>query len=240
MFFEPPAAGSEPARRRPPDVPAWCGPPELERGSVVAVERVVARSENVVIVLPTIRAFGTGCLFAVEVVCRQGTLSADDWWDLRASGHPGTPLRSRGGDRLPAKLLRLGVRYAGGAKATTVEDPGMAHLSSADPPAGPVLSWVPGGGGGGSPRRRSLRVRPLRAVAVAAAAGGEVHVRRGMAVRRHRSDDGRARRRGHRVGSATLGPLLAGATARPVAPDLAVRVRGFAGQVRGCRSPGGC
>jgi len=149
MFFEPPAAGSEPARRRPPDVPAWCGPPELELGSVVAVERVVARSENVVIVLPTIRAFGTGCLFAVEVVCRQGTLSADDWWDLRASGHPGTPLRSRGGDRLPAKLLRWGGRYAGGAKATTVEDPGMAHLSSADPPAGPVLSWVPGGGGGG-------------------------------------------------------------------------------------------
>jgi hypothetical protein len=47
-------------------------------------------------------------------------LSEDDWWDLHSSAH----IRShelRGGAPLPRKLLRLGVRYADGRKATTIE-----------------------------------------------------------------------------------------------------------------------
>jgi hypothetical protein len=149
MFFEPPPIGPEPAEPDRPEVPPWSLPPELELGAVVAVERIVARSENVVIVLPTIRAFGSGCMFNVEVVSRQGTLSADAWWDLMMSG-PINPLPSRAGGPLPDKLLRLGVRYASGAKATTVERV-RPESASAEPP-GPVLSWHPGGGGGG--RRR--------------------------------------------------------------------------------------
>ena len=47
----------------------------------------------------------------VEIVSRQGALSEDDWWDLHLSVHGGL-LGSRGGARLPDKLLRLGVRYA--------------------------------------------------------------------------------------------------------------------------------
>lgn len=78
-------------------------------------------------------------------VGRQGTLSPDEWWDLQMSGHPAHPLRSRGGDRLPDKLLRLGVRYSDGAKATTVERHGLARPPLADPPVGPVLSWIPAG-----------------------------------------------------------------------------------------------
>ena len=77
MFFEPPPAERDPVGRSRPDAPSWSNPPELELGSVLAVERIVARSSNVVIVLPTIRAFGTGCLLNIEVVGRQGALSAD-------------------------------------------------------------------------------------------------------------------------------------------------------------------
>lgn len=86
-------------------------------------------------------------------VGRQGTLSPDEWWDLQMSGHPAHPLRSRGGDRLPDKLLRLGVRYSDGAKATTVERHGLARPPLADPPVGPVLSWIPGCGCGHCRRR---------------------------------------------------------------------------------------
>jgi hypothetical protein len=119
-------------------------PPELELGAVVPLERIVARSSNAVIVLPTIRAFRSGCRLDLEVVSRQGALPADEWRHLRRSGLPIEESRSRRGDGLPDSLLRLGVRYASGAKATTV-----GRGEPADPPAGPMLSWVPGSSGGG-------------------------------------------------------------------------------------------
>ena len=113
---------------------------------MLAVERMVARSANVVVRLPVIRAFRTGCMFDVEIVSRQGALSEDDWWDLQRSVHGGL-LGSRGGARLPDKLLRLGVRYADGTKATTIEQYRRRTPASADPPAGPLLSWSPGSSG---------------------------------------------------------------------------------------------
>jgi hypothetical protein len=145
MFFEPPTAEPEHVDRRGPDVPPWDAPPVLEVGSVVAVERIVARSANVVVVVPTIRVFETGCLFNVEVVGRQDTLSPDEWWDLGMSAHPIHEVRP-GADRLPDRLLRFGVRYANGARATTL---GLARPPATDPPTGPVLSWQPSGSGGG-------------------------------------------------------------------------------------------
>jgi hypothetical protein len=113
MFFEPVPAGEVTATEgfRLPERPLWSGPPPLETGAVLAVEQTVARSPNVVLRLPTIRAFRTGCMLDVEVASRQGGLSEDDWWDLHSSAH----VRShqvRGGAALPRKLLRLGVRYA--------------------------------------------------------------------------------------------------------------------------------
>jgi hypothetical protein len=146
MFFEPLPAGEEWAPRRLPERPPWSGPPALETGAVLAVEQMVARSPNVVVRLPVIRAFRAGCMLDVEVVSRQGTLSGDDWWDLHLSVHGG-PLGSYGGPRLPDKLLRLGVRYADGTKATTIEQHRRRTPASADPPAGPLLSWSPGSSG---------------------------------------------------------------------------------------------
>lgn len=105
--------------------------------------RVVARSEHVAVFLPAIRAFSTGCMLEVEIVTRQAGLPEDEWWDLRLSVHRG--YRGFQGPRLPDKLLRLGVRFPDGGKATTL-DRGRDGRGD-EPPAGPVLSWWPGSSG---------------------------------------------------------------------------------------------
>src|SRR5689334_23749254 len=124
MFFEPLPEGEVTATGgfRLPEGPLWSGPPPLETGAVLPVEKTLSRSPNVVLRLPTIRAFSTGCMLDVEVVSRQGELSEDDWWDLHSSAHI-LSRQLRGGAPLPRKLLRLGVRYGDGRKATTIEQP---------------------------------------------------------------------------------------------------------------------
>jgi hypothetical protein len=146
MFFEPLPASEQAAPAELPEPPPWSAPPALETGAVLAVEQTVARSANVVVRLPTIRAFPTGCMFDVEVVSRQGTLSEDDWWDLHAAVFGGLH-RSRASTPLPAKLLRLGVRFADGTKATTIDQHRCRTRASDQPPAGPLLSWSPGSSG---------------------------------------------------------------------------------------------
>ncbi len=165
MFFEPLPAGVETLLAELPESPPWSGPPVLEAGAVLAVDHTVARSANVVLRLPTIRAFRAGCLLDVDVVTRQGELSDDDWWLLRFSAYGFD--RLRGGVPLPSRLLRLGVRYSDGRKATTLESQVVRRKRSADqPPTGPLLSLWPGSSGmHGRPdvafRRFSLWLWPL-------------------------------------------------------------------------------
>ena len=143
MFFEPVPAGDKPAARRwPPEVPPWAGPPGLETGVLLAAGQVIARGRHVAVFLPSIHVFSTGCMLDIEIVSRQDGLPEDDWWDLQMSVHRG--FRGFQGPRLPDKLLRLGVRFPDGGKATTL-DPGQRGRD--EPPTGPVLSWWPGGGG---------------------------------------------------------------------------------------------
>jgi hypothetical protein len=143
MFFEPFPAGEERPTLVLPEIPSWSGPPDLETGAVLAVEQTVARSPNVVLRLPTIRAFSSGCMLDVDVISRQGGLSEDDWWDLRTSAIHSAYHGLRGGASLPRKLLRLGVRYADGRKATTLEQSRRGTQARDDPPAGPLMSWLP-------------------------------------------------------------------------------------------------
>ena len=146
MFFEPPPAGEETTVVGFPEPPPWSNPPALETGAVLAVEQTMARSANVVVRLPTIRAFPPGCMLDVEVITRQGGLSEDDWWDLHSSVY-GVYFKSRGVGQLPHKLLRLGVRYSDGRKATTIEQRRQRARTSDEPPVGPLLSWSPGSSG---------------------------------------------------------------------------------------------
>lgn len=147
MFFEPPPAGDEPPAWRLPERQPW-DPPPLETGVVLALDTTVARSPNVVVRLPAIRAFRHGCMLDVEVVTRQGELSPDDFWDLHFSSHGAAGMPGlRRADPLPRKLLRLGVRYADGSKVTTVESSGRWARTAGHPPTRPRLSWWPGSSG---------------------------------------------------------------------------------------------
>jgi hypothetical protein len=143
MFFEAPAAGEVPPRPDFPELPTWAFPPDQEVGAVVAIDRVVARSANVVIVLPFARVFSTGCMLTVETALRQGDLTAEAWWDLHMSGHIGFPYESRG-EPPPDRLLRLGVRYPDGTKLTTLREPPTARGQE---PEGPVLTLTPASSG---------------------------------------------------------------------------------------------
>lgn len=143
MFFEPLPADKKAAVPALPELPPWKASPALETGALLATELTVARSANVIVHLPAIRVYSSGCMFDVEVVCRQAAMSDPDWWDLFMSVHAGF-LRGYGGAHLPDKLLRLGVRYADGAKATTIDQGRFRPSASGEPPAGPLLSWQPG------------------------------------------------------------------------------------------------
>jgi hypothetical protein len=142
MFFEPAPAG-ESVPSPLPESPPWSMPPVAEAGVLLAASRLVARSALVAVFLPAIRVFSTGCMLEVEIVSRQAALPEDDWWDLRMAVFRGA--RGFRGASLPDRLLRLGVRYADGQKATTLDPPHRERRDS--PPAGPLLSWRPASSG---------------------------------------------------------------------------------------------
>jgi hypothetical protein len=149
VFFEPDPAAEEVEPPTPPPLPPWTSPPADEIGVIVPIHQVVARGDNVMVALPWARVFSTGCLLNVEVVSRRGDLSPNEWWELRHSGHSSI----FGGDPgiLPDKMLRFGVRFPDGTKATTVR--GMRRFNAPEvEPDGPRLAWTPFGGGraGGS------------------------------------------------------------------------------------------
>ncbi len=130
-----------------PEEPPWSAPPTREAGAVLAVDKTVARSDHVVVWLPAIRAFSSGCVLDLEVVTRPGGLSEDDFWQLNNSMSTGF-VAYHGGPELPRRLLRLGVRYADGRKATTIESRvRRRRLHRDEPPAGPVLSLHPASSG---------------------------------------------------------------------------------------------
>jgi hypothetical protein len=149
----------EPLLPRPVDpevsyrMPAWLGAPRGTLPGVVPLERVLARTGKAAVCVTRIGAYSTG--FEVDLVTMSRT--EDDEFDPLLFGHPRW---RRGAQRegLPPEMLRFGVQYADGGKATNVggyqpHDPAVA-------PAGPVI--VPGGGGGGGGSwHQSLWVWPL-------------------------------------------------------------------------------
>jgi hypothetical protein len=108
----------------------------------------------------------------------------------------------RGGGLLPGKLLRLGVRYADGSKATTIEQRRRGARASNEPPPGPLLSWSPGSSGTHG-RELGFSGFGLWLWPLPPAESFEFAVE--MAIRRHRADYHRTRRRGHRCRRQPLG-----------------------------------
>lgn len=142
-FFEPPPPSPpepEPDFHQPP----WVGPPHGTLPGVVALELVLAQTEKVAVYVLTLLAYPTG--FEFDVL----TISADRWndeLDPMMFGPHRHRSRRHGGEEeeLPDELLRIGVQFANGAKATNTA--GFQH--DQEPPPGPVMQAGGGGGGGG-------------------------------------------------------------------------------------------
>ncbi len=132
-FFEPP-----PPPPKPPRVhrqPEWFGPPDNVVGVVVPTDLTLARTDELALVLRSVAAYPTGARFEIPLLLREPV--SDPLGFL-----PFHPRR----DRLDNDVLRIGVQYADGGKATNMEHPFM-RPSPEDRPPGPVL--MPRGGGGG-------------------------------------------------------------------------------------------
>jgi hypothetical protein len=138
-FFEPPPESPvpEPQRYR---TPPWFGAPGGTLPGVVAVERVLAQTDGVAVCVTRFAGYPTGFEFDVVTM---GAAGQDDVDPLVFHHHH----RGRRGaaDGIPPEVLRIGVQFSDGSKATNTG--GFHH--DRQPPAGPVMHPRGGGGGGG-------------------------------------------------------------------------------------------
>jgi hypothetical protein len=153
-FFELPSRGS--GRPRPPDQrPRWLGPPEDSFGVLVPLRLVVVRTADLAVAIPSATGYRNG--FGFELAIRRAAAEGDAFAldrTLHWLGREGSP---------PPEVLRVGVQFADGQKATSLEswwdyfDPQDAAQA---PPPGPVLV-LQGGAGGERVRSQSYWVWPL-------------------------------------------------------------------------------
>jgi hypothetical protein len=120
-FFEPPSSPSEPDRpERVPSPQFWMEPPEDVLGGEVALELLLARSEQAGVAIGCATAYPTGFQFTLQLRLREQ--APERVWMGPPWDHGG-PRRetSQPGDELPEELFRVGVQFADGSKATTLE-----------------------------------------------------------------------------------------------------------------------
>ncbi|MGH3495509.1 MAG: hypothetical protein ACRDRL_27205, partial [Sciscionella sp.] len=102
--------------------------------------------ENTLVVLEEIRAYRQGCLFEITAATRRGDQPEESW--IGAGRNPvGLSWPARPDEALPDVLLRFGVQYADGTKATTTaRERWKPYEDMPDPADPPVLTSVGGRG----------------------------------------------------------------------------------------------
>lgn len=152
-FFEPPPPPPGPPPK-PPRRP-WAGARHDEIGRAVALNLVLGRSDKAAIWISAATVFSDGFEFEVQLQHRLD----DELVDPFFMHGPRSPRRSSE-EALDPGLLRIGIQFPDGRKATNL--PGRLPFGG-DPeavPEGPVL-WPGGGGGGGGRWRHDFWVWPL-------------------------------------------------------------------------------
>lgn len=155
-FFEPPPPLPEP--RREPPRPRWVGAPDAEIGRAVALNLLLGRSDKAAVWLSTATVYTDGFEFDLQIRHRLDEGLLDDPFSIY-SHH--LPRRGRSPEEgLDQGLLRFGIEFSDGRKATNL--PGWTpFLGESDAaPEGPILSPEAGGGGGGR-WRQGFWVWPL-------------------------------------------------------------------------------
>lgn len=149
-FFEPPPPRPEPEE---PDVPPWLQPPDDQLAALVPERRLLVTTDRLAVVLSHVDVYDSGCDLRLRIVVRRTSgMSARRWADAHRAVFSEGPLDAPAGG-LPDELLRWGVAYRDGRKATTISGP--FPFGDEHPGDGPVLSPHGGGGGGGE---RSLEM----------------------------------------------------------------------------------
>jgi hypothetical protein len=150
-FFKPPMSPPVETEQRYRQ-PEWLAAPYGSLPGVVALELVLARSDRAAVCVSHLGAYSTG--FEIELLTLT-PVERDDLDPLLFGPHRRTGAQ---GDALPPEMLRFGVQFADGAKATNTG--GLPTHDPSSLPTGPII--VPrGGGGGGGSWQQSLWVWPL-------------------------------------------------------------------------------
>jgi hypothetical protein len=121
---------------------------------VVPLELVLAQTGEVAVCISRLSGYPSGFEFDLVTMAAPGARAELD--PMLFGPHQHHMLRSTGPGELSPELLRIGVQFADGSKATNV---GGFHHDS-DLPKGPVMH-PGGGGGGGGDWRQSEWVWPL-------------------------------------------------------------------------------
>lgn len=146
-FFEPPPPLPEPPQR--PERRPWAGARDAVIGRTVALNLVIGRSDKAALWIPAVTAFPDGFEFDVEL---RGRIDEEEFGHPFFVAHHPRRRRRTPEEGLDPELLRLGIQFSDGRKATNIENrmrfpmPGEPD----EPPEGPVL--FPRGGGGGDGR----------------------------------------------------------------------------------------
>ncbi len=140
-FFEPPPP---PPRREPVRSPRpWIGAPRGTLPGVVALELVLAENDRFAVCISHLAVYPTGFAFEAFAFAAPVQDERELPDPLMLGPARDRPLGSRG---LPDQLLRFGVQFSDGRKATNTGD----FLSEPDEtPDAPVMRFSRGGGGGG-------------------------------------------------------------------------------------------
>ncbi len=146
-FFDepPPPAFPQPDPNEPYVPPIWTGPSVLVLGQLVPINLLLAKTDALAIVLERVLAYPNG----LEVTLVIRTRDPIDHTMHMAAFHMG-------------EMLRFGVEFADGRKATNVGGPGAFNVEKDDQglPKVPVLLQQ-GGGGGGRAWRQEFWLWPL-------------------------------------------------------------------------------
>ena len=126
---------------------------------MVPLELVLTRTQEAAICISRLAAYPTGFEFEVLAIAAPGQEELDELDPMMFGPHRRLAMRRSKQEAIPPELLRIGVQFADGSKATNLGGlPGFQQ--DEEPPAAPVMH-TGGGGGGGGHWRYSHWVWPL-------------------------------------------------------------------------------
>jgi len=144
------------------ETPEWGSPPDGWIGSVVPVAELIGRSDEAAVVLSRLVAYPVGFEVTLDAFTR-----SPSW--AYAFDEPAGEWHRGEAERPPPELLRYGIEFSDGRKASNVGGMfggTMVAMAATDEEPAPDpdtdISLVPGGGsGGGRHSRQELWVWPL-------------------------------------------------------------------------------